>query len=155
LVAVVFSTGCQKVFDIKPKDTLDQSQMYQNVYDADAAVLGIYGKFMGLADRYIILNELRADLLDCTQNADENLRQISTHAVGVDNPYASPRPFYELILNCNDVLENFQKMKAEKKMTELEFNQRYSDIGALRSFIYLQLGIHFGRVPYVTSCHRF
>ncbi len=69
LVAVVFSTGCKKVFDIKPKDTLDQSQMYQNVYDADAAVLGIYGKFMGLADRYVILNELRADLLDCTQNA--------------------------------------------------------------------------------------
>jgi hypothetical protein len=150
-VAVVFSTGCQKVFDIKPKDTLDQSQMYQNVYDADAAVLGIYGKFMGLADRYIILNELRADLLDCTQNADENLRQISTHSVGQDNPYASPKPFYELILNCNDVLENFKKMKAENKMTELEFNQRYSDIGALRSFIYLQLGIHFGRVPYVTS----
>ena len=150
-VAVVFSTGCQKVFDIKPKDTLDQSQMYQNVYDADAAVLGIYGKFMGLADRYIILNELRADLLDCTQNADENLRQISTHSVGLDNPYASPKPFYELILNCNDVLENFKKMKAENKMTELEFNQRYSDIGALRSFVYLQLGIHFGRIPYITS----
>ncbi len=153
-VAVVFSTGCQKVFDIKPKDTLDQSQMYQNVYDADAAVLGIYGKFMGLADRYIILNELRADLLDCTQNADENLRQISTHSVGQDNPYASPKPFYELILNCNDVLENFKKMKAENKMTELEFNQRYSDIGALRSFIYLQLGIHFGRIPYVTSSQK-
>ena len=150
-IAVVFSTGCQKVFDIKPKDTLDQSQMYQNVYDADAAVLGIYGKFMGLADRYIILNELRADLLDCTQNADENLRQISTHSVGLDNPYASPKPFYELILNCNDVLENFKKMKAENKMTELEFNQRFSDIGALRSFVYLQLGIHFGRIPYVTN----
>lgn len=151
MAAIVFSTGCQKIFDIKPKDTLDQSQMYQNVFDADAAVLGIYGKFMKLADRYIILNELRADLVDCTPNADEHLRQISTHAVGLDNPYASPKPFYELILNCNDVLENFQKMKAENRMTELEFNQRYSDIGALRSFIYLQLGIHFGRVPYVTG----
>lgn len=144
-------SGCKKVFDIKPEDQLDQTQAYQNVYDADAAIVGIYGKFMGLADRYVILNELRGDLLDYTMNADESLRQIATHTVTEGNPYASPRPFYELIINCNDVLENFQIMKTEKRMTELEFNQRYSDIGTLRSFLYLQLGIHFGQVPYVTS----
>jgi hypothetical protein len=144
-------SGCRKIFDLKPKDQLDQTQAYQNVYDADAAVIGIYGKFMGLADRYVILNELRGDLLDYTMNADESLRQISTHTVTAGNPYANPRPFYELIINCNDVLENFQVMKAENRMTELEFNQRYSDIGTLRSFLYLQLGIHFGQVPYITT----
>lgn len=147
----ILLTGCKKVFDIKPQDQLDASQAYQNVYDADAAVVGIYGKFMGLADRYVVLNELRADLLDYTSNADEALRQISTHTVTTGNPYANPRPFYEVILNCNDVLENFLKMKDDKRMTEAEFIQRYSDIGALRSFLYLQLGIHFGEVPYVTN----
>ena len=144
-------SGCTKIFDIKPQDQLDESQAYQNVYDADAAVIGIYGKFMGIADQYIVLNELRGDLLDCTNNADENLRQISTHSVTENNPYASPKPFYELIINCNDVLEHFQVMVKEKKMNDAEFSQRYSDIGALRSFLYLQLGIHFGQVPYVTS----
>lgn len=147
----LFFSGCKKIFDLKPQDQLDQTQAYQNVYDADAAVVGIYGKFMGLADRYVILNELRGDLLDYTINADEALRQISTHSVTAGNPYASPKPFYELIINCNDVLEHFQVMKAEKRMTESEFNQRYSDIGTLRSFLYLQLGIHFGQVPYVTN----
>ena len=153
IAAALFSglAGCKKVFDIAPQDQLDVSNAYQNVYDADAAVVGIYGKFMGLADRYIILNELRGDLLDCTANADEYLRQISTHSVTMDNPYASPRPFYELIINCNDVLKHFKIMYAEKRMTEAEFYQRYSDIGALRSFLYLQLGIHYGEVPYVTS----
>lgn len=144
-------SGCTKIFDIKPQDQLDESQAYQNVYDADAAVIGIYGKFMGIADQYVVLNELRGDLLDCTNNADENLRQISTHSVTENNPYASPKPFYELIINCNDVLEHFQVMVKEKKMNDAEFSQRYSDIGALRSFLYLQLGIHFGQVPYVTS----
>ncbi len=143
--------GCKKVFDIAPQDQLDETNAYQNVFDADAAVIGIYGKFMGLADRYVLLNELRGDLLDVTENADENLRQLSTHTVTEANPYASPKPFYELIINCNDVLENFQKMVAENKMNIDQFNQRYSDIGALRSFLYLQLGIHFGAVPYVTS----
>jgi len=144
-------SGCKKVFDIEPKDQLNVTQAYQNVYDADAAVVGIYGKFMGLADRYIILNELRGDLLEYTNNADEYLRQLSTHSVTPDNPYISPRPFYELIINCNDVLKHFKIMYAEKRLNETEFNQRYSDIGALRSFLFLQLGIHYGEIPYVTS----
>ena len=151
LASGLLFTSCKKIFDIEPQDQLDQTQAYQNVYDADAAIVGIYGKFMGLADRYVILNELRGDLLDYTSNANEALRQISTHTVTNGNPYANPRPFYELIVNCNDVLENFQVMASDKKMTESEFNQRYSDIGSLRSFLYLQLGIHFGEVPYVTK----
>jgi len=120
LVAGFFFPACNKVFDIEPQDQLDINQAYQNVYDADAAVVGIYGKFMGLADRYVILNELRGDLLDYTINADEALRQISTHSVTAGNPYANPRPFYEVIINCNDVLENFQVMLREKKMNEAE-----------------------------------
>ena len=149
LIAMV--AGCKKTFDLEPQDQLDVTNAYQNVYDADAAIVGIYGKFIRLADRYIILNELRGDLLDFTNNADESLRQVSTHTVTPDNPYANPRPFYELIINCNDVLKHFQIMYAEKRLNESEFKQRYSDIGALRSFLYLQLGIHFGEVPYVTS----
>lgn len=150
-LVLLSSLGCKKIFDIKPEDHLDETQAYQNVYDADAAVIGIYGKFVSLADRYVILNELRGDLLDCTVNANESLRQVSTHSVEGNNPYASPRPFYELIINCNDVLKHFEIMYREKRMTEDEYFQRYSDVGALRSFLYMQLGIHYGEVPYVTS----
>jgi len=143
--------SCNKILDVTPKDQLDESQMYRNVYDADAAIIGIYGKFQGLADRYILLNELRGDLLDCTPNSDKYLLQLSTHTVTEDNPYANPRPFYELIINCNDVLKHFDIMRQENKLKELEYQQRYSDIGSLRTFLYLQLGIHYGQVPYVTD----
>lgn len=152
--AAVIVTGlasCKKILDVKPKDQLDESQMYRNVYDADAAVIGVYGKFAGLAERYVLLNELRADMLDCTINADDNLRQLSTHTVKADNPYANPRPFYEVIINCNDVLKHFDIMRQENKMKDAEYQQRYADVGCLRSFLYLQLGIHYGEVPYVTE----
>ncbi|MDF2192895.1 RagB/SusD family protein [Paraflavitalea sp. CAU 1676] len=152
MLLAILAGGCKRVFDIKPGTELDSSQMYLNVYDADAAVMAIYGKFMALSDRYIILNELRGDLLEYTVNADENLRQISTHQVKADNPYASPRPFYELILQCNDVLKNFAIMKQKNLMKEGEYDQRFSDIATLRSFLYLQLGIHYGdEVRYVTD----
>ncbi|GEP94217.1 hypothetical protein CCY01nite_04770 [Chitinophaga cymbidii] len=139
------------MFDIKPEDELDVSDMYRNVYDADAAVIGIYGQFMGLAERYILLNELRGDMLEYTDNADRYLRQLSTHSVTPDNPWASPRPFYEVILNCNDVLKHFAIMHQENKLQDAEYIQRYSDVACMRAFLYLQLGIHYGEVPYVTS----
>lgn len=150
----VFTLGifsCNKLLDVKPEDTLDESQVYRNVHDADAAVIGIYGKLMGLAKQYVVLNELRADLLSATDHADPWLKQLNTHQVSADNPYADPRPFYEVILNCNDALKNFNSMLRDKKMTTAEYNARYSDIGALRTWLYLQLGIHFGDIPYVTD----
>ena len=154
LLAFCFLAGmvsCKKILDVEPGTELAAEQMYRDVYDANAAVMGIYGKFMNLSDRYIILNEVRGDLMEFTPNADEHLRQLNNHTVTPDNPYINPRPFYELIINCNDVLKNFQIMRASNKLSEADFNQRYSDIGCLRSFLYLQLGIHYGEVPYITE----
>jgi hypothetical protein len=143
--------SCSKTFDIEPKSAISSEQMYRNIFDADAAVIGIYGKFLNVLDRYVILNELRADLADVTPNADKYLVQLSTHSVTVDNPYADPRPFYEVILNCNDALKNFDIMLAEHKMDQEQYDQRYSDIAALRSWLYFQLGIQYGTIPYITD----
>jgi hypothetical protein len=154
VLSVVISLNilsCKKIFDIKPKSAISSEQMYRNVYDADAAVIGIYGKFLNILDRYVLLNELRSDLADVTPNADKYLKQLSTHSVTEDNPYADPRPFYEVILNCNDALKNFDIMRLEHKMDEDQYKQRYSDIGALRTWLYLQLGIQYGTIPYVTA----
>jgi starch-binding outer membrane protein, SusD/RagB family len=106
---------------------------------------------MGLAKTYTLFNELRADLMDITTNSDQYLRQLSEHAVSNDNPYIDPQPFYNIIISCNDVLKNFQVMRVQNKMKEDEFRQRYADVGAIRSWLYLQLGIHFGTIPYVTD----
>ena len=151
LVALLGLTSCQDYLDIEPKDKLNSDQVYRDIFDADAAVVGIYGKFMGLAKKYVVLNELRADLMSLTANADMYLQQINEHAVTKDNPYANPKDFYEVINNCNDALKNFKIMAEENKMDQGEFNERYSDIGTLRSWLYLQLGIHYGEVPYVTE----
>ena len=144
-------SSCKKIVDVEPKNIVGVENMYRNVFDADAAVVGVYGKFMKLAKPYMILNELRGDLMDITNNADLNLRQVSEHTATVNNPYTDPQPFYDVIVNCNDVLDNFKKMYAASKLKEAEFNQRYSDVGAIRSWVYLQLGIHYGTIPYVTN----
>lgn len=149
--ALIGLASCEDMLDSEPDKALEPEQAYRNRFDADAAVIGVYGKFLGLAEHYIILNELRADLMDVTANADVNLQQISYHQASDQNPYASPKPFYELILYCNDVLKNFDIMLAGSKLLQAEYNERYSDIATLRCWLYLQLAIHWGQVPYVTE----
>jgi len=158
LAGIMVLSSCRKVFDVKPENTLVREQTYRNVFDADAAVLGVYGKFMKLAKPYVLLNELRADLMSPTFNADMYLHQLSNHTVTIDNPYIDPTPFYDVILNCNDVMKNFDIMLAEKKLKQDEYAQRYSDIASIRTFVYLQLGIHFSKdpqgqigIPYITD----
>lgn len=154
LVVALFATGlwsCKKITDEAPEATLDITNAYRNSTDADAAVIGIYGQFLGLEKTYILQNELRGDLVDVTANADPYLKQLANHTTTKDNPYADPRPYYKVILNCNDALKNFKLMVDDHRMSVDDYNKHYSDIGALRSWIYLQLGIQYGNVPYITE----
>lgn len=147
----ILAISCSKTLEMQPEDKLDQSLMYNTLADADAAVLGIYGQFASLGDKYILWNELRADLVDVTRNANPYLQQLSNHEVAADNPYADPSLFYKVIFSCNDALHNFKIMQQEGKLSSVEFDQRYSDIMVLRTWIYLQLGIHFGEIPYINT----
>lgn len=144
-------TSCQKALEFLPEDRVNQANMYQTQADADAAVLGIYGQIASLGDTYIILNELRADLVDVTQHADPYLQQLSAHDVTADNPYIDPIKFYRIIVNCNDALKNFKIMEDQGKLGHQEYIERYSDILTVRTWLYLQLGIHFGNIPYITE----
>lgn len=152
LMALLFGlSSCSDYLDVQPEDKLVEEQMYRNLYDADAAVIGVYGKFMALAEKNVILNEMRADLMTTTRNSSPYLKEISEHNVSANNPYANPKDFYVVIQNCNNVLKNFDIMLKEKRFTQEQYDQRYSDIGAIRSWVYLQLGIHYGNVPYITA----
>src|SRR5690606_39576308 len=46
---------------------------------------------------------------------------------------------------------NFKIMQQQGKLSNIEFEQRYSDIMVLRTWLYLQLGIHFGEIPYINT----
>lgn len=137
--------------DANLEEVLDYTDHYQTSADADNAILGLYGSFMNLAGQVVVLNELRADLMDVTVNASRDLQEINRSNPSVGNTYADPVPFYTVIMNCNDILFNLDKMLKENRLTQDEYTERYSDVAALRCWVYLQLGIHFGEISYVTD----
>jgi len=132
-------------------DAVPYDKFYQNLSDADRAILGVYAQFTTLADQVVILNELRADLVDVTTNATPELERLNQNQIDADNAWISPLKFYTVINSCNDALSNFDKMLAENKFTQDEYNERYSDVGALRTWVYLQLLNIYGSVPYITE----
>ncbi|MDR1343171.1 MAG: RagB/SusD family nutrient uptake outer membrane protein [Prevotellaceae bacterium] len=146
LLALMITSACTEVLN---ENDVDADKHYRNFNDADNAILGIYGKLLGLADRVIILNELRADLLDITANATADMTAIGSHTADAQNEYCNLAPFYEVILNCNDALASFDRMRRENKLSRADYEYRYADVATVRCWVYLQLAIHFGDIPYV------
>lgn len=160
LAAALFGstfTSCKDMLTSDAKDVILPGEMYRNLDDANAAVRGVYGKMMDVATQYVVLNELRADLMDVTSNADLSLIQLAQHRdVNADNDWANPRAFFSLINTCNDVIFNFEQMYTDNKLSREQFYVRYSEVVSIRTWAYLQVSLHFadkekGGVPYITK----
>lgn len=149
LAITLFS--CEDMLKSTDENNIEAGDNYKTVNDADNAILGIYAKFMKLVDRVIVLEELRADLMDVTEKSSTDLQAINNHTATADNKWCEIAPFYEVILNCNDALHNFKKMHEENRLNDAEFGHRYADVMAVRSWVYLELAIHFGKIPYITD----
>lgn len=151
MIVTLLFYSCQNIIEVEPENVLDPKNYYRDKFDADAAVFGIYGQLFSVAEQYVILNELRGDLMDVTPNSDKYLVELNNHTASENNPYVNPKNFYKVILNCNDVLKNFDIMLQENKLDAEEYAQRYSDVLTLRSWLYHQLSIHYNQVPYITE----
>jgi hypothetical protein len=151
VLLVLLSLSFQSCIDTTPEEVVAYEDYYSGVDDADAAILGLYGQFMGLAEQVVVLNELRADLMDVTDNATPDLEEINLNIPSKNNPYANVSKFYGVIQTSNDILYNYNIMLKENKMTQPEYDERYSDVAALRCWVYLQLSNLFGKVPYITE----
>jgi len=148
---LVSLSACKDILDTTVKEAVESSNNFNNTYDADNAIWGLYGKVSNLAENVVVLNELRADLIDVTPNATIDQIKINNHTEDANNKYCDPSLFYEVILNANDIMYNFNKMLTDKKISEAEYGPRYSDVMAVRCWAYLQLGIQFKEIPYVTD----
>ncbi len=146
LIALGTFSAC---VDTEIEDALSYDDTYTNSEDADYHILGIYSQFMNLSEQMIVLNELRGDLMSITANANDYLQQVEANQYNAANPYFSTQPYYSIIANCNDALYNFDKMLQRRDLSKDEYAERYSDVQAIRCYVYLQLAAQFGRVYYI------
>ncbi len=120
--------------------------------DADTlfTIAGIMNKMQAIADRTILLGEVRGDLVSITENASDDLRQLADFNVGKDNKYNSVRDYYAVINNCNFFLAKADTALRNNR-NESIFMKEYAVVKTFRAWTYLQLVLNYGSVPFITQ----
>ena len=117
--------------------------------DTVYSVMGIIGKMQVIADRTVLLGEVRGDLLTTTDAADADLKRLAAFDVTTDNKYNAVSDYYAVINNCNYFIQHVDTTLQRRGRTI--FTSEYAAVKAFRAWTYLQLAIAYGEVPLVTE----
>ena len=121
-----------------------------NATDTIYSVTGILNKLQAIGDRTVLLGEVRGDLVDITNTANSDLRDMALFNMGDDNQYNQPRDYYAVINNCNYFIANVDTAMKNNR-NEYLFMREYVAVKAIRAWTYLQLVLNYGSVPFVTE----
>ena len=117
--------------------------------DSLHSLLGVIQTIRKVADRTILLGEVRGDLISVTDAASDALKNLAEFRNLEDNEYNQISDYYAVIQNCNFYLENANLNL--KKHGEVVFAKEYSVIKSYRAWAYLQLALNYGTVPFFTK----
>lgn len=118
--------------------------------DADTlwSVVGIFNKMQAVADRTVLLGEVRGDLVDIADGASADLQALATFDNTSANKYNSARDYYAIINNCNYFLAKADT-DLKNNRNEYIFHKEYAAVKSFRAWTYLQLVLNYGRVPFI------
>ena len=143
--------SCDDFFDQKSDDVLyAEDEHLNNAVDTVYSVIGILNKLQTLADRTILLGEVRGDLVDLTMTASNDLRELASFNVSDDNMYNAPADYYAVINNCNYFIAHVDTAMRSNS-NEYIFMKEYAAVKAIRAWTYLQLVLNYGQVPFTTE----
>jgi hypothetical protein len=131
-------------------DTSSNRLMYEDDHklvsprDSVYSVLGILTKVQELGDRYVLLGELRGDLVQSNLLTDRELRELADFNLSNSNKYNNIRDYYEVINNCNYFI-------TYADTTKQSLLRDYVAVKSLRAWTYLQLVLNYGEVEFYTQ----
>jgi hypothetical protein len=148
--SLILLTSCDDFFNQESNDVLYANQEHlDNAVDSAWSVVGILGKLQLVADRTVVLGEVRGDLVDLSPTASKDLRDVANFTVGDDNIYNNPTDYYAVINNCNYFLAHADT--ALRSRNEPVFMAEWAAVKAIRAWTYLQLALNYGKVPLITE----
>lgn len=152
--------GLSSCEDMMTVDTGDKA--YSNAQDTLYSYLGIMRAMQDVAERQVILGEIRGDLVTSTEYTTDTLNAISSFGLNADNTYLLDRSennkscsmlqvsdYYNVINNCNFYIHyaDTNAVKANEKFMIPE----YAQVKAIRAWAYLQLVKNYKEVPFITE----
>lgn len=147
----VFAFAVFSCDDLLKEDSSRVISSDENNLDSDNdtiySVIGILTKMQDIADKYVLLGELRADLMDVTDNSSTDLRELSDFSVDQEsNEFCDVTDYYEIINNCNYFLQNADTMSSSTG--ENTFLKEYGVVKTIRDWVYFQIGVNYREAVY-------
>lgn len=119
--------------------------------DSVYSVLGILKGVQGVADRQVLINELRADLVTVNESkAVVDVQELSRSVFNLSsNKYLDVKDYYAIINNCNIYLARVDTTLVKNNIKLML--PEYVAVKSVRAWTYLQLAINYNNVPYFTE----
>lgn len=146
----MFTTSCE---DMLTPDS--ERHSYEVAKDTLYSYWGIVKSLQNIAERYVILNECRGDLVDGTTNVSDTIAAILNFGQnGYEDKYQDGAckylrisDYYHVINSCNAYIahcDTFRTTGTDRKYMIRE----YSQVQAIRAWVYMQLVYAYGEVPF-------
>lgn len=147
-------SSCSDFFESDSESVIKtDGQRYTSELEARAGLFGLLEGLQKVADNYVLMGELRGDLMATTVNSSQELHDIAEFNVRADNGYLREREYYALLNDCN-----YYIARLDTSVTKLvegrsqKFLYPYlAQAKAIRSWAYLQLCLDYGTVKYTTE----
>ena len=151
MVSAFGLTSCEDLFDQDSEYVIfDGDNAFDNAADTIYSVVGVLNKLQAIADRTVLLGEVRGDLVDVTEATHADLRNVSLFQIDENNKYNNPRDYYAIINNCNYFIANVDTSLINNRNEKI-FLREYAAVKGIRAWTYLQLAINYGSVPFVVD----
>lgn len=143
--------------NLLPADKTIEEDFWKTKSDVSLMVAGAYKSMISsdVIARCIIWGDFRSDDLNTTSSisisdaTETDLKEINSASIGTDNIYSNWASFYNVINNCNVVLEHAAGvMSIDPSYTDGDYQVDRSQMLALRSLAYFYLVRAFRDVPY-------
>ena len=155
ILSQLILASCSDFVDVDSNSVIKTDQYSINSQaTARNTMFGILAQLQRIADRYVILGELRGDLLTTTDNSTQDLRDIADFCADSLNAYHVETELYAIINSCNYLLSRIDtSIVVTNNEGERERVLRYEMAGALaiRAWSYLQLALDYGTASYYTE----
>ena len=144
------TTSCTDMFDVdSTRVVYEKDHNLDSTSDSTYTTLGVLQCLRQIADRYVILGEVRGDLCEINENTKTSLRNLASFNFDEENEYLDVKDYYAVINNCNYGLAKLDTALAINNKRVMV--DEYVALLGIRAWTYLQLAINYGEVPYYTE----
>ena len=158
-IALVFAVGCGFAATLSACSDMLETESELVEYEKDNtlnhptdsvySVMGIVNKMQIIADRTVLLGEVRADLITVTEAASSDLKRLAAFQLSENNKYNRVSDYYAVINNCNYFLAHVDTAM-QRRGRQLFLNE-YAAVKVFRAWTYLELAKIYGQIPLVTK----